>query len=331
MEEPLALMRLGQPVDEGRALPHVVQGIAVRAAVPPVAAPPAAASMTTGLLANSFAAGSITGIRIRVHPLLPATTLLYSLGYVLTYGTVGFALGLLVFGPLLWSTVLFHELWHCWAAKRLGIRVDEILLWPLGGLAFIGQSPTPCADISVAAAGPASHLPQALLWIGLLAAANGGSLADLAVDPRSNFGGAVCYLTLLLNASMALFNLCLPCYPLDGGRILADALLARGLSPTRAAGVLVRISALVALGLLAYAAFLLVEQAGTGQASVPAHALVLCALVAWMGAQTYSLHALQRDGRAHMHPLFASAAGAAPRADEAPAMIRADAAVTQRI
>lgn len=153
-----------------------------------------------GLLSTSFQAGSITGIRIRVHPLLPITTLIYAASRFLSFGPVGFGLGLLVFGPLLWASVLFHELWHCWAAKRLGIRVEEILLWPLGGLAFIGQSPTPCADMAVAAAGPASHVPQVLLWLGLLAAANGGSLAYLDADPRSSFTGAVCFDALALNA-----------------------------------------------------------------------------------------------------------------------------------
>ena len=39
-----------------------------------------------------------------------------------------------------------------------------------------------------------------------------------------------------------LFNLLLPCYPLDGGRILADALLLRGLTASRAAQIVVKVS-----------------------------------------------------------------------------------------
>lgn len=111
---------------------------------------------------------------------------------------------------------------------------------------------------------------------------------------------------------MAIFNLCLPCYPLDGGRILADALLARRLPPERAATIVVRASALIIVGLVAYGLWVMLA-AGGG-----ANGLVVLMLAAWMAATTRSLHALTARGLAHTHPLFASVDGR-PRAGTAAA------------
>lgn len=49
----------------------------------------------------------------------------------------------LLLGPVLLLTVLIHELGHCLAARSVGSEVQGILLWPLGGLAFIGKTPGP--------------------------------------------------------------------------------------------------------------------------------------------------------------------------------------------
>ena len=49
----------------------------------------------------------------------------------------------LLYGPILLLTVLVHELGHSLAARRLGGEVDSILLWPLGGLAYIAHSGNP--------------------------------------------------------------------------------------------------------------------------------------------------------------------------------------------
>lgn len=50
---------------------------------------------------------------------------------------------LLLYGPILLATVLLHELAHCLAARALGSRAHGILLWPLGGMAFVGHSTGP--------------------------------------------------------------------------------------------------------------------------------------------------------------------------------------------
>lgn len=54
---------------------------------------------------------------------------------------MGFAA--ILYGPLLLVTVLIHELGHSLAARRLGGHAEGILLWPLGGLAYLAHSSGP--------------------------------------------------------------------------------------------------------------------------------------------------------------------------------------------
>jgi hypothetical protein len=44
---------------------------------------------------------------------------------------------------------------------QVGGAVHGILLWPLGGLAFVGHAGSPARDLYVAVCGPLTHIPQA--------------------------------------------------------------------------------------------------------------------------------------------------------------------------
>ena len=56
---------------------------------------------------------------------------------------------------LLFLSVLMHEFGHCFAARFMDGEADEILMWPLGGLAFVRSLPnTPLAHFVVAVGGP---------------------------------------------------------------------------------------------------------------------------------------------------------------------------------
>lgn len=56
----------------------------------------------------------------------------------------------ILLGPVLLVTILIHELGHCLAARSIGGVVEGILLWPLGGLAFIGHTAGPKGTLSTA-------------------------------------------------------------------------------------------------------------------------------------------------------------------------------------
>ncbi|MEI8063530.1 MAG: site-2 protease family protein, partial [Verrucomicrobiota bacterium] len=112
--------------------------------------------------------------------------------------------------------ILLHEFGHALAARWCDGEANDILLWPLGGLAFVRPAWHPTAHLITTVAGPFVTL---VLWISLGLTAWG--LEHLAVVPVA--------LVMLLetlsgfNLLILLFNL-IPAFPMDGGRILRDTL-----------------------------------------------------------------------------------------------------------
>jgi Zn-dependent protease len=111
----------------------------------------------------------------------------------------------------LFAIVLAHELGHALACRSVGGRAERILLWPLGGVAFVAPPARPGAVLWSIAAGPLVNLALLPVCLGLAA------LAQFAVG---NLDVAHFFTMLaLLNGGLLVFNL-LPVYPLDGGQIL---------------------------------------------------------------------------------------------------------------
>jgi Zn-dependent protease len=123
--------------------------------------------------------GRLLGATVRIHILFPCV----ALGVVMWVATSReFAPGLWVQAcavmAMLFVCVLLHELGHVVAARWLGGDAPEILIWPLGGLAFVDVPHTPRAWFRAALAGPAVNL--------VLIAAAGGALAALGFIPPWN-------------------------------------------------------------------------------------------------------------------------------------------------
>ncbi|HJZ55159.1 MAG TPA: site-2 protease family protein [Gemmataceae bacterium] len=55
---------------------------------------------------------------------------------------------------LLFLIVLLHEFGHCFGARYVGGEAKEVLMWPLGGLAYVDVPHTPRANFIATAAGP---------------------------------------------------------------------------------------------------------------------------------------------------------------------------------
>lgn len=123
-------------------------------------------------------------------------------------------------------SILFHELAHCWMALRLGGRAEKILLWPLGGLAFVDYDHGPREQIKVAGIGPLSSLLLSGICLGILLATGARWEWNLLLpfDSWWPSGYSTTQVFILhgvrLNLLNALFNLCVPAYPLDGGQVL---------------------------------------------------------------------------------------------------------------
>jgi stage IV sporulation protein FB len=108
----------------------------------------------------SFPVGRLFGVTIRIHVFLP----LLMLALVLKATTQGVSLGeasLLM--AILFASVLLHELGHCFAARAVDGDASEMLLWPLGGLAYCDLPHTPKAHFVCAAGGPAVTAILALI------------------------------------------------------------------------------------------------------------------------------------------------------------------------
>ena len=177
------------------------------------------------LLTASFRLGRFFGTEVRVYGASLILLLLIALPLqLLSFLPLGLRLAY-VFGGLLtlYFCVWFHEMGHVWAARRYHIKTPRITLSPLGGLAHLdAAAPSPRAEIVIALAGPATHLVLlSVLWPVSRLIAN-----DWTVGPL------LLHHALALNLSLLLFNL-LPCYPLDGGRVLRG-LLAGRMHPNRA-------------------------------------------------------------------------------------------------
>ena len=134
---------------------------------------------------------------------------------------------------VLFFIVLLHEFGHALACRQVGGTANQIVLWPLGGVAYVSPPQRPGATLWSISAGPLVNV--ALLPVLYAAVAITHSLGWAHTMPDAyHFLRAV----LWIDVSLLIFNV-LPIYPLDGGQILRSLLwfvLARGRSLIVATG-----------------------------------------------------------------------------------------------
>jgi Zn-dependent protease len=110
--------------------------------------------------------------------------------------------------------VLLHEFGHAFACRSVGGTANQIMLWPLGGIAYVDPPQRPGATLWSIAAGPLVNVALAPILGGALYLAIGNHWPD-STSNVVDFLVAVSKINVLL----LVFNL-LPIYPLDGGKIL---------------------------------------------------------------------------------------------------------------
>lgn len=127
----------------------------------------------------------------------------------------------------LFVIVLLHEFGHALACRQVGGTADQIMLWPLGGVAYVNPPLRPGATLWSIAAGP---LVNVLLLPFLTLAFIGARVAGWAHTHHDAYLWLAAI--LFIDVALLVFNL-LPVYPLDGGQILRSLLwffLGRGRS-----------------------------------------------------------------------------------------------------
>jgi Zn-dependent protease len=118
----------------------------------------------------------------------------------------------------LFLIVTTHEFGHALACRQVGGRADQIVLWPLGGVAYVDPPPRPGATLWSIAAGPLVNVALIpILWIAVTMSRSAGMAAT--VPDLFQLLQAV----LWINVGLLVFNI-LPIYPLDGGQILRSLL-----------------------------------------------------------------------------------------------------------
>lgn len=250
------------------------------------------------LLAWSVPLGRIFGIRVRVHLFL----LILLAALLLQAGARDGLRGMgwqAVSELILFASILIHELAHCGAAVRAGAGAEEILLWPLGGLAYIGRTGSARDEIRVAAAGPLSNFLLGGVGLGTLALSGAPWSWDYLNPfapwwdlPHLSLPQIFLLHGVRINFILGLFNLGVPAYPLDGGRILY-AFLSTRMDRAGAAAVTGRVAVIVGAVLAAW---------GFAQGD-----FTLLLIGVWVVMEGFQILRLVRLGEMEAHPVFGTA------------------------
>ena len=118
----------------------------------------------------------------------------------------------------LFLIVMVHEFGHALACRQVGGTANRIVLWPLGGVAYVNPPQRPGATLWSIAAGPLVNVAF-LIMLSLLGVLNRTTGWADAIPNLHPFLRAVA----IMNLGLLVFNL-LPIYPLDGGQILRSLL-----------------------------------------------------------------------------------------------------------
>lgn len=180
----------------------------------------------------------VAGINVRIH-IIYIVIIITRLLWSAKPDALGFRLELFV-QVTLFVLVLLHEFGHCIACRKVGGEADQILMWPLGGLAMCRPPHDWKPALITTIGGPAVNLALIPVFGGVILALGGGwdALVFNVFDPRTAYMAEwyrfdASYLHYMLGAAyvanlyLFLFNMCLVMFPMDAGRILQELLWRR--------------------------------------------------------------------------------------------------------
>jgi Zn-dependent protease len=172
------------------------------------------------MVGSSYSLGRIAGVRIGIHYsfLFIALLICYrafellSL-YAPSYSELTYVVFSILGTVLFCFSILWHEVAHMLVAKLYKLRVRQIVLFFLGGVAEIEDEPrTAGQEFWIAFVGPLSSFVLGLLFLGFYIPLG-----------RGNITGEMLFGLGYFNILLAAFNM-LPSFPLDGGRVLRAVL-----------------------------------------------------------------------------------------------------------
>lgn len=203
------------------------------------------------MLQNAFTIGKVFGIPIRLHitflVALPLFVYWFSFAPQI-FGPTGSGIVSIIAGFILtilfFSTLLMHELAHSWVAMKHGIKIRSITLFVLGGASAMEDIPRdPAVELRMAAAGPLTSLAIGAILV----------LIFFYIFPGQTIVNSVLGWLGVANIFLGAFNLFLPAFPMDGGRVLRG-FLAEHMPYLRATGIAATVGRVlaVAMGLFGF-------------------------------------------------------------------------------
>jgi len=118
----------------------------------------------------------------------------------------------------LFLIVLMHEFGHQLACRQVGGTTHDIVLWPLGGVAYVNPPQRPGPQLWSIAAGPLVNVILIPIFAQLVSTSDHGGWYETYPDAYQ-----LAHNIWRINIGILIFNL-FPVYPLDGGQILRSLL-----------------------------------------------------------------------------------------------------------
>ena len=118
----------------------------------------------------------------------------------------------------LFGIVLTHEFGHQLACRSVGGKTHDIILWPLGGVAYVSPPQRPGAQLWSIAAGPLVNVALIPVLSVFVSATSHLGWYDSHTDAYD-----LIHNIWVINLVLLVFNL-MPVYPLDGGQMLRSLL-----------------------------------------------------------------------------------------------------------
>ena len=205
--------------------------------------------------------GHIFGFPLLIHKSVLLLGPLIGLA-VFAAGSTGDLLSRLVLFPIIFASVLVHELAHAHVARALGIPVRHIALTWFGGYAQFRTPPTRSSEIAIALAGPFANIALAGVFILLansfptpdtLSRLENGYITIEEAPQSSLLLRHIITSFVTINVGLGVFNL-LPGLPLDGGHALR-AILSGPITHERATAISAWIGMAIGLLTMSYAIY----------------------------------------------------------------------------
>jgi Zn-dependent protease len=181
------------------------------------------------LMTGSVSLGTWFGIDVRVH----ASMIVFIVFTLISPRSVGGWQFALISMGALFTIVLLHEFGHCYGSWLVGGQPSQIVMHPLGGLAFADAPRRPWANFVTVLCGPLVNVAICVLAGVILAVMSGWNVMpwnllriDLPFVHHLSPASVWVWWVFTISYGMLLFNLW-PVFPLDGGQLLQSVLWAK--------------------------------------------------------------------------------------------------------